>query len=128
VFKEIAQGHRVFLDYNINPEGFRFQDLDPMWRGRYEKEVKSRIDPGHRTASPFLRLSEINPDVIDWLKVHGIDLRRGDPIEIAPCVQHFQGGVKIRRKGESSLKGLYAAGECFVGRTGLWPDFRSCGR
>jgi succinate dehydrogenase/fumarate reductase flavoprotein subunit len=118
VFKEIAQGHRVFLDYNINPEGFRFQDLDPMWRGRYEKEVKSRIDPGHRTASPFLRLSEINPDVIDWLKVHGIDLRRGDPIEIAPCVQHFQGGVKIRRKGESSLKGLYAAGECAGGQHG----------
>jgi succinate dehydrogenase / fumarate reductase flavoprotein subunit len=118
MFKEIAQGHRVFLDYSINPEGFRFQDLDVKWQRRYEKEVKSRIDPGQRAASPFLRLSEINPDVIDWLKVHGIDLGRGDPMEIAPCIQHFQGGVKIRGRGQSSLKGLYAAGECAGGQHG----------
>jgi succinate dehydrogenase / fumarate reductase flavoprotein subunit len=118
IFKEIAQGHRVFLDYSINPEGFRFQDLDPKWQGRYEKEVKPRIDPDQRAASPFLRLSEINPGVIDWLKVHGIDLGTGERIEIAPCIQHFQGGVKIREKGESSLKGLYAAGECAGGQHG----------
>ncbi len=118
MFKEIAQGHRVSLDYSINPDGFRFQDLDPKWQERYEKEVKSRIDPDRRSASPFLRLSEINPDVIDWLKVHGIDLRRGEPMEIAPCIQHFQGGVKIRGKGDTSLKGLYAAGECAGGQHG----------
>ena len=118
MFKEIAQGHHVFLDYSHNPVGFRFQDLDPTWQERYEKEVKVRIDSGQRAASPFDRLSEINPDVIDWLKAHGIDLRRGDPIEIAPCIQHFQGGVKIREKGDTSLKGLYAAGECAGGQHG----------
>jgi succinate dehydrogenase/fumarate reductase flavoprotein subunit len=118
VFKEIAQGQRVFLDYSANPEGFRFQDLDPKWQERYEKEVKSRIDPDQRAASPFLRLSEINPDVIDWLKVHGIDLGRGEPMEIAPCIQHFQGGVKIRKKGDTSLGGLFAAGECAGGQHG----------
>jgi succinate dehydrogenase / fumarate reductase flavoprotein subunit len=118
MFKEIARGHRVFLDYSIKPEGFQFQDLDPKWQERYEKEVKSRIDPDQRAASPLSRLSEINPDVIDWLKVHGIDLRRGEPIEIAPCIQHFQGGVKIRKQGDTSLKGLYAAGECAGGQHG----------
>ena len=118
MFKEIAQGHHVFLDYSLNPVGFQFQNLDPKWQERYEKEVKTRIDPGRRAASPFDRLSEINPDAVDWLKVHGIDLRRGDPIEIAPCIQHFQGGVKIRGKGDTSLKGLYAAGECAGGQHG----------
>ncbi len=118
MFKEIAQGHRVFLDYSVNPEGFRFQDLDPKWQERYEREVKSRIDPGQRAASPFHRLLEINPDVVEWLKVHGIDLRRGEPMEIAPCIQHFQGGIKIREKGDTSLKGLYAAGECAGGQHG----------
>ncbi len=118
MFKEIDRGHRVFLDYSVNPAGFQFQDLNPEWQERYEKEVKSRIDPGQRAASPFRRLSEINPDVIDWLKVHGIDLGRGEPMEIAPCIQHFQGGIKIRRRGESSLKGLYAAGECAGGQHG----------
>ena len=80
MFKEIAQGHRVFLDYSINPEGFRFQDLDPKWQERYEKEVKSRIGPDQRAASPFYRLLEINPDSVEWLKGHGIDLgdRRKD--------------------------------------------------
>jgi succinate dehydrogenase/fumarate reductase flavoprotein subunit len=112
MFKEIAQGHRVSLDYSINPEGFRFQDLNPKWQERYEKEVKSRIDPGQRADSPFHRLLEINPDSIEWLKGHGIDLGAGEKIEIAPCIQHFQGGVKIRGKGDTSLKGLYAAGEC----------------
>ncbi len=118
MFKEIAQGHRVFLDYSVNPEDFRFQDLDPKWQARYEKEVKARIDPDQRAASPFHRLSEINPDSVEWLKVHGIDLQTGDKIEIAPCVQHFQGGIKIRGKGDTSLKGLYAAGECAGGQHG----------
>jgi succinate dehydrogenase/fumarate reductase flavoprotein subunit len=118
MFKEIARGHRVFLDYSVNPVGFQFQDLDPKWQKRYEKEVKSRTDFGQRAASPFHRLLEINPDVIDWLKVHGIDLGGGEPMEIAPCIQHFQGGVKIRGKGDTSLKGLYAAGECAGGQHG----------
>jgi len=119
MFKEIARGHRVFLDYSVNPVGFQFQDLNPKWQERYEKEVKARIDPGQRSASPYHRLSEINPDVIEWLKAHGVDLRRrGDPMEIAPCIQHFQGGVKIRGRGDTSLKGLYAAGECAGGQHG----------
>jgi succinate dehydrogenase / fumarate reductase flavoprotein subunit len=118
MFKEIAQGHRVFLDYSVNPAGFQFQDLDPKWQERYEMEVKSRINPGQRAASPFHRLLEINPDVIDWLRAHGIDLREGERMEIAPCIQHFQGGVKIRGKGDTSLKGLYAAGECAGGQHG----------
>ena len=118
MFKAIAQGHRVFLDYSVNPVGFRFQDLNPKWQERYEREVKSRIDPDQRSASPFQRLSEINPDSIEWLKKHGIDLGIGEKIEIAPCIQHFQGGVKIRGKGDTSLKGLYAAGECAGGQHG----------
>jgi succinate dehydrogenase / fumarate reductase flavoprotein subunit len=118
MFKEIARGHRVFLDYNINAEGFKFQELNPKWQERYEKEVKSRIDFGQRAASPFDRLLEINPDIIDWLKVHGIDVRKGELMEISPCIQHFQGGVKIRGRGDTSLKGLYAAGECAGGQHG----------
>jgi succinate dehydrogenase / fumarate reductase flavoprotein subunit len=118
MFKEIAQAHRVFLDYSTNPEGFRFQDLDQKWQERYEKEVKSRIDLDQRATSPFQRLLEINPDSIEWLKGHGIDLGAGEKIEIAPCIQHFQGGIKIGGKGDTSLKGLYAAGECAGGQHG----------
>ncbi|MBM4339202.1 MAG: FAD-binding protein [Deltaproteobacteria bacterium] len=118
MFKEIAQGHRVFLDYQTNPEGFRFEDLDPKWQQRYEKEIKEPIPFEEKARSPLDRLSEINPESIEWLKEHGIDLRAGEPMEIGPCIQHFQGGVKIREKGNTSLKGLYAAGECAGGQHG----------
>ncbi len=118
IFKELFRGQRVFLDYRTNPEGFRFQDLDPKWKERYEREVKNPIPHNQRERSPFDRLSEINPESIEWLKEHGIDLSQGDLIEIAPCIQHFQGGVKIRTYGETSLKGLYAAGECAGGQHG----------
>jgi succinate dehydrogenase / fumarate reductase flavoprotein subunit len=63
-------------------------------------------------------LKEINPASIEWLKEYGIDLEAGDRIEIAPSIQHFQGGVKIRERGNTSLKGLYAAGECAGGQHG----------
>jgi succinate dehydrogenase / fumarate reductase flavoprotein subunit len=118
MFKEIARGRRVFLDYRANPEGFRFQDLDPKWQQRYEKEIKEPIPLEERARSPLDRLAEINPESIEWLKENGINLEAGEQIEIAPCIQHFQGGVKIRTKGNTSIKGLYAAGECAGGQHG----------
>ncbi len=118
MFKEILRGGKVFLDYGTNPEGFRFDDLEPQWRKRYAQEIKCPAHPEKTAVSPFFRLAEINPDSIDWLKEHGIDIEAGERIEIAPCIQHFQGGVKIRKRGDSTLAGLYAAGECAGGQHG----------
>lgn len=118
IFKEIFSGQRIFLDYKTNPEGFRFQDLNPKWKERYEREIKTPISHDEREKSPFNRLSEINSESIEWLKEHGIDLSKGEFIEIASCIQHFQGGVKIRTYGETSLKVLYAVGECAGGQHG----------
>jgi len=39
-------------------------------------------------------------------------------LEIAPAAQHFQGGVKIRQRGDTTLRGLYAAGETAGGQHG----------
>lgn len=118
LFKERIRGYRTFLDYRINPEGFSFQNLDLEWQERYRREIKSPLSDQERNRSPFDRLLEINPESIDWLLEHGIDLRSGERLEIAPCVQHFQGGVKIRQRGQTSLKGLFAAGECAGGQHG----------
>jgi succinate dehydrogenase / fumarate reductase flavoprotein subunit len=118
VSKEIAKGHRVFLDYRTNPQDFRFKDLEMKWQERYRKEMKRDLGFEEREASPLNRLKEINPDSIEWLKENGIDLYAGEKVEIAPCIQHFQGGVKIREKGNSSISNLYAAGECAGGQHG----------
>ena len=45
-------------------------------------------------------------------------MEAGDLLEIAPSIQHFQGGIKIRERGNTSVKGLYAAGECAGGQHG----------
>jgi succinate dehydrogenase / fumarate reductase flavoprotein subunit len=118
VSKEMTKGYRVFLDYDANPRDFGFQDLTTLWQERYKREIKNKQGDQERDESPLHRLKEINPDSIQWLKEYGIDLHAGDRIEIAPSVQHFQGGVKIGKKANSSLKGLYAAGECAGGQHG----------
>jgi len=118
VFKEMTKGYRIFLDYNANPRDFRFQDLKTLWQEIYKREIKNKQGDKERDKSPLHRLEEINPDSIQWLKEYGIDLHAGDKIEIAPSVQHFQGGVKIRERANTSLKGLYAAGECAGGQHG----------
>ena len=118
VSKEMFKGHRVFLDYSRNPQGFRFQDLQPKWQERYRSEMKKELGAAERKASPLNRLREINPASIEWLKEYGIDLEAGDPVEIAPSIQHFQGGIKIRERGNTTVKGLYAAGECAGGQHG----------
>ncbi len=118
VFKERDKGHRIFLDYSKNPEGFKFQELETKWQERYQREIKREGRAEERNRSPLHRLSEINPESIEWLKEYRIDLHAGEGIEIAPCIQHFQGGVRINEKGHTSLKGLYAAGECAGGQHG----------
>lgn len=118
VWKEWAKGHRVFLDYGENPRGFSFEALSSRWQDRYRSEIQNDLGKRRRARRPLYRLEEINPASIEWLEEEGIDLRRGDRIEIAPAIQHFQGGVKIRQRADASLEGLYAAGECAGGQHG----------
>jgi len=118
VSKETAQGRKVFLDYSRNPSGFRFQDLEARWQERYRRETKEDGKEEERNQSPLIRLKEINPESIEWLKENGINLEGGELLEIAEAGQHFQGGVKIRAKGNATLQSLYAAGECAGGQHG----------
>ncbi len=118
VFREIRKGHHVFLDYSKNPTGFDFEKLSANTKKKYLSEVKNPIEAHLRNASPLHRLKEINPQAVFWLKKHGVDLENGDWLEIAPAVQHFQGGLKIREKGNTTVAGLFAAGECAGGQHG----------
>src|SRR5208283_5540105 len=68
--------------------------------------------------SPLYRLMEINPESVEWFKDRGIDLAKGDLIEVAECAQHFQGGVKIDEKARTTVTGLWAAGETAGGQHG----------
>lgn len=118
VYKEMAGGRKVYLDFSGNPSGFGFGLLNEINRSRYLKEVKTEGMENFREESPIKRLEEINPPAIKWLKERGIDLKQGELLELVPAIQHFQGGVKINEKAETSIRGLYAAGECAGGQHG----------
>ncbi|MCM8901050.1 FAD-binding protein [Caldicoprobacter algeriensis] len=118
VFKEIMKGRRVYLDFSTNPQGFQFDQLKTENRQRYTQEINNTMSDDQREISPLARLKEINSASIQWLKDNGIDLEQGEMIEIVPAAQHFQGGVKIREKGNTEVRGLFAAGECAGGQHG----------
>lgn len=45
-------------------------------------------------------------------------MRNGYAVEVAPAAEYFEGGIRINERCESSLEGLYAAGECTGGLFG----------
>jgi len=125
VARELAAGRRVFLDYARNPQGLppiaptrglELHSLSERVRSWYQGKGLGLNDP--RALSPLARLEAINRPAVEWLAARGINLAAGDMVEVAPTVQHFQGGVKIRTRGETTLRGLYAAGEVAGGQHG----------
>ena len=50
-------------------------------------------------------------DLIDWLK-------EGNAVEVAPAAHYMEGGIAVNEHAETSIKGLYAAGECSGGLFG----------
>lgn len=114
VYREIMKGHKVYMDFTQDPDGFDFEFLRENLKWRYEEEVEFHV---LKPLRPYDRLKEINPQAIKWLKERGHDIEK-DWLEVAPAVQHFQGGIKIRRKADTNIKGLFAAGECAGGQHG----------
>ncbi|MHB1355760.1 MAG: FAD-binding protein [Anaerolineae bacterium] len=118
VSRELSQGHKVYLDYRSNPDGLESTLGHPSWQDRILQMKGAETFSWSRSANPLQRLQSINQPAITWLTERGIDLLAGDLIEIAPAVQHFQGGVKINSRAETTVTGLYAAGEVAGGQHG----------
>ena len=55
--------------------------------------------------------------VIDRIAKNGIDLTR-DRIEVSPIAHYHMGGIRVNSKMETSVPGLYAAGEAVSGANG----------
>jgi succinate dehydrogenase/fumarate reductase flavoprotein subunit len=103
VHQETTSGRKVYIDFTRNPEGFSMEKLNPEAR---EYLVKS----GALADSPIERLQLLNQPAIDLYKSHGIDITR-EPIEIAVCAQHNNGGLTGDIWWESNIKHLYPIGE-----------------
>ena len=86
-----------------------------MWKeiqaGRGTPNGGVYLDVGH--VSPE-RLLSVAPVTCAALRHAGVDLSR-QPIEIAPVVQNFTGGIAIDADGFTGVEGLWAAGEATGG-------------
>ncbi|MEM2102590.1 MAG: fumarate reductase (CoM/CoB) subunit TfrA [Candidatus Bathyarchaeia archaeon] len=55
-------------------------------------------------------IEERLPTMLEQFLDVGVDIRR-EPMEVAPTAHHLMGGVEINENAETTLKGMYAAGE-----------------
>ncbi|AQQ70960.1 succinate dehydrogenase flavoprotein subunit [Limihaloglobus sulfuriphilus] len=109
VFNETQKGRRVFMDFLRNPVGnlgmdeFRFEDLGP--------EALDYLKAASALQSlPIERLEHMNSPAIDIYKEHDIDLY-SEPLEIAVCAQHNNGGFAINKWWESNIRHTFVIGE-----------------
>jgi succinate dehydrogenase/fumarate reductase flavoprotein subunit len=110
VYEEtVVKGRRVFLDYRLNPGGAgRLAEFD---FGLLAEEARAYLEKsGALLPTPIARLRKMNRPAIELFKSHGIDLGR-EPLEIAVCAQHNNGGFKGNVWWESNLRHLFPVGE-----------------
>lgn len=116
-----------------NAKNERFMEkFDPVRKEASTRAVLSRAiqaqvveGNGSPHAGVYLDLTRNDPETLERLAApfmkklapHGIDIRR-QPIEIAPAVHYFMGGVEIDARTRTAMSGLYAAGEVAGGVQG----------
>jgi succinate dehydrogenase/fumarate reductase flavoprotein subunit len=89
IYEEMTQGAP-------GPHGGAF--LDISHNGASEIETRARV--------PF-----------EHLLARGVDIRK-EPVEFAPSIQHFNGGILINTDASTDIPGLYACGEAAGGQHG----------
>ena len=72
-------------------------DADHVWLD------VTHLDPGRVTAR--------FPQIYRFCRDHSLDITR-EPIPVAPAAHYTMGGIRTNTWGETTVRGLYAAGEC----------------
>ena len=114
VYRESAIfGRDVYMDFTREPWGLEkgFDVLDEV-AYEYLKNSDALI------ALPIERLRKMNTRAIELYRDHGIDITK-EPLKIAVCAQHNNGGVRIDANWQTNIGGLYAVGEA-AGSLGIF--------
>ena len=98
------RGRRVWLDYRTDPADLDIAALSQETREYLEKS-------GCTGRSPLERLLQMNAPAAELYRTHGIDLAC-EPLEIAVCAQHNNGGLAANLWWESeNIRHLFPVGE-----------------
>jgi len=109
VFNETQKGRRVFMDFLKNPIGtksmkkFELNDIE-------DEAIVYLQKTGALQKTPIERLAHMNQPAIDIYKEHGINLWK-EPLEIAVCAQHNNGGFAVNHWWESNIPQTFVVGE-----------------
>lgn len=113
VYRETVElGRKVYMDFRKNPsfllvEGEGKKAFDILSDEALNYLKKSDLLFG----TPIERLEKMNPLAIELYKKHNIDLYT-EALEIRVCAQHHNGGILVDAHWQTSMQGLYVAGEC----------------
>jgi succinate dehydrogenase/fumarate reductase flavoprotein subunit len=100
----VEKGRRVYLDFTKNPFDIDFSKLS-------DEAYDYLNRAGATFGTPIERLKKMNAPAIELYRSKGVDLYH-EYLEIALCAQHNNGGIAVDTWWQTSVKGLFAAGEC----------------
>lgn len=130
VHEERQKGRRVYMDFMHNVTGLdgrkpgaaqvrALQKKAAFDLKKLPKEARTYLErSGATQATPYERLAHMNPLAIELYAEHGVDLRQ--PLEVAVCAQHCNGGLTVNTWWETTVPHLFAIGEV-AGTHGVRP-------
>lgn len=106
IFNEtVNKGNKVYMDFRSEPSALK-NGFDGLSEEAYTylKNSDALIE------LPIKRLEKMNKKAIDLYMNNGINLYE-EPLRVAVCAQHNNGGIDVDLNWETNVKGLYVAGE-----------------
>ena len=105
VYIETCKGRRVYLDFTENPNS------KPVDFSKLPDEARIYLEKaGGCFGLPIERLKHMNAPAVDFYLDKGVDLTK-EPLEIALCAQHNNGGLGIDHWWQTNIEGFFAVGE-----------------
>lgn len=107
----VARGRRVYMDFRANPSNAGNPTLEPFGFDMLGKEAHQYLANSNAfQTTPIERLHHMNPLAIELYREQGIDLWT-EPLEVAVCAQHNNGGLKGNIWWESDVRHFFPIGE-----------------
>lgn len=106
VYLESCKGRKVYLDYRQNSACWH----DFIYEQLSDEAREYLCKAGACFGTPIERLLHMNAPAVDLYKDKGVDLTT-QPLEIALCAQHNNGGLAIDCWWQTNLEGFFAVGE-----------------
>ncbi len=108
VYEEcVCNDRRIYLDYTKNPFGLKKIEYERLSEEAYAYLKNADALFG----TPIERLKKMNLPAVELYLGKGVDLEK-DILEIALSAQHNNGGIAVDLWWQTTVSGLFAAGEC----------------